>query len=504
MNKLFYGDNLKVLPLHVADDSVDLVYLDPPFQSGRDYNLLFSEKDGTESGAQIKAFEDTWKWDQEAIESFNDILLEGGPVADALHSLHSLLGHSDMMAYLVYMAPRLTQLLRVLRPGGSIYLHCDPTSSHYLKVLMDVVYGPGNFRSEIIWSYRRWPSPTLNYQHMHDVILYYVKDVGHYSPVFNVEYEEVSKTFLTRFKGKGNRLEKGATKKHPTEEETPGLPRRDVWDISIIAGSAKERLGYPTQKPEALLERIIRTSSKKGDLILDPFCGCGTTVAVAERYQRRWIGIDITHLAIALIKFRLLSAFGPQVFSNVNTIGEPSDIEGARALAAEDAHQFEHWALGLVGARASAHKKGADQGIDGSLYFMNSTQKGDIKRIVISVKSGANINVAMVRDLRGVVERDAAKGVAMGVLITLNDPTGPMRIEAASAGTWNSYFGKHPKIQILTVEGLLNGKKIECPLVNVTLKKAPKKEPEYYAPSLPFSEPEDANDEGDQEVEAED
>ncbi len=241
MNTLYYGDNLPVLRRYIKDESVDLVYLDPPFNSQRDYNILFAEQGGARSEAQLKAFKDTWYWDQEAALNYEEVVESGGRIAETMRGFRLLLGEGNMLAYLTMMAPRLVELRRVLKPSGSLYLHCDPTASHYLKLLLDAVFGEEHFRSEVIWSYRRWPTKTANYQHMHDVLLYYARGAN---PTFNTIYEPASESFLRRFKGKGNRLDPGATKKRPTDEETPGLPLRDVWEISIIAGSSKERLGY--------------------------------------------------------------------------------------------------------------------------------------------------------------------------------------------------------------------------------------------------------------------
>jgi len=471
-NLLYYGDNLYILRRYLKDESVDLIYLDPPFKSNQDYNVLFEEQNGSRSKAQIKAFEDTWRWDQEAAESFQLVVEGGGKVSQAMQAFRMLLGENDMLAYLSMMAPRLMELKRVLKPAGSIYLHCDPTASAHLRILMDSIFGPKGFQNEVIWSYRRWPSPSNHYQRMHDVILFYSKSPS--GPgTFNVEYEEGSPSYQKRFKGKTQMLDPvSKTRKITLEKESSGLARRDVWDISIIAGSSRERLGYPTQKPEKLLERIIHASSHEGDIVLDPFCGCGTAVAVSQRLQRQWIGIDITHLAITLIKHRLHDVFGDQ--AKYQVIGEPVSPPDAQTLAREDPYQFQWWALGLVGARPVAveQRKGADQGIDGRLYF-HDQPRGKTKQIVLSVKAG-HTSVAHVRDLRGVLEREQAD---IGVLITLQSPTAAMKREAASSGFYPSPWGKHPRLQVLTVAELLAGKRIDYPpsrQVNVTFKKASK------------------------------
>jgi site-specific DNA-methyltransferase (adenine-specific) len=252
-------------------------------------------------------------------------------------------------------------------------------------------------------------------------------------------------------------------------DESAGAPLSDIWtDIPPINSQAKERLGYPTQKPEALLARIITAASNEGDTVLDPFCGCGTTVAAAERLGRRWIGIDVTHLAIGLIKARMTDMFGDNL--DFKVVGEPTTVEDAETLAAADPYQFQFWALGLVGARPAEQKKGADRGIDGRLYFNEGV--GETKQLIISVKAG-HLTPAYVRDLRGVIEREGAQ---IGALISFATPTQPMRSEAAGAGFYESSgWGKFPRLQLLTVGELLAGKGIEYPRTrgaNVTYKKA--------------------------------
>ena len=474
-NTLYYGDNLDILRRYVPDESVDLVYLDPPFNSKATYNVLFGEQDGSQAAAQIKAFDDTWTWDQAAAQAYQETVEAGGKVSQAMQAFRMLLGDSNMLAYLSMMAPRLVELRRVLKPTGSIYLHCDPTASHYLKMLMDAVFGHRNFRNEIVWSYKRWPVNVPYFQRMHDTLLFYQKTD---SPqrTFNTLHVDRAKSTQKRWSDKKIRArhdETGARIPSISEEdESQGVPMRDVWTISIIAPSAKERLGYPTQKPEALLERVIQASSSEGDLILDPFCGCGTTVAVAERLNRRWIGIDITHLAIGLMKHRLRDAFGDEVEYEV--MGEPVSLPDAQALADSDPYQFQWWALGLVGARPVEPKKGADKGIDGRLYFHDDAG-GETKQVILSVKAG-HTGRSHMHELRGVVEREEAE---IGVLITMQEPTQPMRREAASAGFYHSpgWNTDHPRLQILTVAELLDGKGIDMPplrQVSTTYRKAPR------------------------------
>jgi len=462
-NQLYYGDNLDVLRQHIKGESVDLVYLDPPFNSNKDYNVLFAEHDGTQSAAQIKAFEDTWRWDEEAAARYDEVLQAGGNVAEAMQAFRLFLGTSDALAYLANMAPRLVELRRVLKPHGSIYLHCDATASHYLKMLMDAVFGPRNFRREIIWRsgwVSGFKSKANNWVRNHDVLLYYVVDRENFT--FNKELAyKPHEVGYERRGGGGNPL---------------GVAIDDVWDENAlyspwIKSFSKEKLGYMTQKPRALLERIIAVSSNQGDVVLDPFCGCGTTIEAAEALKRRWIGIDITQLAVTLIKHRLMALPGTHEMPRV--VGEPTVIDEAAALAQTDPYQFQWWTLGLVGARPVDEKKGADKGIDGRLFFNDDPASDKPKRIILSVKAG-HVTVSQVRDLVGVLEREKA---TIGVLISFEEPTKPMRQEAASAGFYTSPWGKHPRVQLLTVAELLGGKTIDYPRtagINQTFKQAPK------------------------------
>ncbi len=465
-NVLYYGDNLDVLRRHVKDESVDLVYLDPPFNSDQNYNVLFAAKDGKQAAGQIQAFEDTWRWDEAAAREYAETVEQGGRVSEVLQAFRMFLGTNDMLAYLTMMAPRLVELQRVLKPTGSLYLHCDPTASHYLKLLMDAVFGPGHFENEVIWYYRGGGVSKTRWGRRHDSLLFYSKGKEH---AFNVDdvrdpYSEESMERL-KYKAKSFRGDKVYDKYEPNPL---GKHPDDVWEMQPIMPSAKQRLGYPTQKPEHLLERIILASSNEGDLVLDPFCGCGTTVAVAQRLKRRWIGIDITHLAIGLIRHRLESAFGAA--AKYKVVGEPTSVEDAKVLAATDPYQFQWWALGLVGARG-VEKKGADKGIDGRLFW----HEGDDKthQLILSVKAG-KVQRSQVHELRGVVEREKAE---IGVLLSFDEPTRPMREDAASTGFYVSPWGKHPRIQLLTVEELLSGKGIDYPRptgANVTLRAAPR------------------------------
>jgi DNA modification methylase len=544
MNLLYYGDNLDVLRRHVNDESVDLVYLDPPFNSNASYNVLFAERDGARAASQIKAFEDTWRWDETAARACAEVIEGGGKVSEAMQAFRTFLGDSDMMAYLAMMAPRLVELRRALKRTGSIYLHCDQTASHYLKMLMDSIFRPENLRNEIIW--HRTLSKGLTTRALpanHDVIFGYQRTdeaTWHADQIFqpynpsaldektlekyslhdpdgrryqltsllnpnpdrpNLTYEFLGVTRVWRWTK--DRVQVAYDAGLVVQPKPGGVPRfkrylddqrgkplGDVWiDIPPLNSQAKERLGYPTQKPEVLLERIITLSSNEGDTVLDPFCGCGTTIAAAQKLGRRWIGIDITNLAISLIRHRLADTFGSA--AEYEVIGEPVSLPDAAQLARDDPYQFQWWALGLVGARPVEQKKGADKGIDGRIYF----HEGDTtktKQIILSVKAG-HVTVAHLRDLRAVLDREKAE---IGALICLEEPTVPMRKECASAGFCASPWGKHPRLQILTIEDLLTGKTINRPPAHtsVTFKRAPKAQLKVRETApMPFGEPDDPN-----------
>nr|MBA2680551.1 site-specific DNA-methyltransferase [Ktedonobacteraceae bacterium] len=417
-NALYYGDNLDVLRRHIKDDSIDLVYLDPPFNSAQNYNVLFQEQDGSRAAAQIKAFTDTWIWDQGADRAYREVVESGGKISQALQGLRMFLGQTNMLAYLAMMAPRLIELRRVMKPTASIYLHCDPTASHYLKMLMDAIFGPENYQSEIVWKRTNTHSDSKRWADVSDSILFYSKtDNFTWNPLF-VPYSNVHIESKYRFNdgdGKKYQLSDMTSpsprpnmmyewKGHPSPpngwrysletmteldrqkriwypdttakrprlkrylDEMPGALFGTVWtDIAPLNSRAQERLGYPTQKPEALLARIINASSNEGDVVLDPFCGCGTTIAASQKLNRQWIGIDITHIAISLIKTRLLDTYGQDIVKTYKVIGEPTTLPDAINLAADDKYQFQWWALGLVGARPMEQKNGADGGIDGRL-----------------------------------------------------------------------------------------------------------------------------------------
>jgi site-specific DNA-methyltransferase (adenine-specific) len=506
MNELYFGDNLAILREHIKDESVDLVYLDPPFNSAATYNKLFKSPTGDHSRAQIAAFEDTWQWGEQADEEFEDLRSRASPkVSEMMLALKRFLGENDVMAYLTMMASRLLELRRVLKPTGSLYLHCDPTASHYLKIVLDGVFGLENFRSEVVWKRTSAHSSAKRYGPVHDVLLFYSRGQAQR---WNQLYQPYDQTYLDEFythlddngrrwrrsdlTGAGTRrgetgnawrgidiTAKGRHWAYPPSvlskldrqgkihwpakaggmpmlkrylDEQPGVPLQDVWtDIRPMHNLSDERLGYQTQKPLALLDRIIQASSNPGDLVLDPFCGCGTAIESAHRLGRRWIGIDITNLAIDLVEDRLRRAF-PNI-QHVKVNGRPRDMDGARELAQRDRHEFEYWICSVVDARPFREKrKGADTGIDGMTYFVDDAKQ--TQKVLLSVKSGENVSVQMIRDLRGVLERERA---AIAWFVTLAEPTKPMEEEARKAGFYVTGRERLRRIQIITVEGLLNG-----------------------------------------------
>ena len=486
---LYFGDNLEILRKKIEDESFDLIYLDPPFNSNRNYNVLF--KEGIQdSPAQIKAFDDSWHWTRESKQTFDYLVTKTNEdISNLMLALEKMVGHNDMLAYLTMMTVRIIELRRVLKKTGSIYLHCDPTASHYLKIVLDVIFGKKNFVNEIIWNYgARATVRKSGFPNKHDTIFFYAKSSNYnFSPQYlgcykdnelkrynKVDEDGKKYALIKRIRSSTGEVYYGKT--YPKEE---GAPMIDVWDIPTMASTSKERLGYPTQKPESLLERIIKASSKEGDWILDPFCGCGTTVAVSEKLKRNWVGIDITSLAINLIKYRIKNQFSlgsKQIFVD----GLPTDLAGAKELFKKDPFEFEYWALDLINAMPAQSKskdnmRGADKGIDGIVTFHKNSVNGKLEygKAIIQVKGG-KVQRNQIATLKGDVDREKAEA---GVFITLEKPTKPMKSEAVDAGTFitpltNKF--EFPKIQILTVEELLLGKKPELPrgLVKDYYKKA--------------------------------
>lgn len=508
MNQLWFGDNLTILREEITNESVDLVYLDPPFNSNANYNVLFKTPQDEAASAQVEAFRDTWTWGNEAQWAIDEIMMNGGPVATIVHALHSALGESDMMAYLVMMAQRLSELRRVLRSTGSLYLHCDPTASHYLKIILDAVFGARNFRSEIIWKRTSAHSDArVGYGDVTDTILFF--SAGN-NPSWNRVYQPLDekhvaakytyrenngRLFSTRdlrspsprpnltytYKGypphpNGWSISKELMEKYDAEnrlyfpknadgrirlklylDEQKGQPLQNLWtDISPLNSQARERLGYPTQKPVALLKRILAASSREGDVILDPFCGCGTTVAAAQESGRDWIGIDVAYHAIRVIEDRLQSMPGNVAYS---LGGIPRDYESAKRLAEKDKYQFQWWANYLVGVQTMKEiKRGPDRGIDGQMYFMNGPRGWG--RVLTSVKGGQHVGSKDVREFKAVIDRERAE---MGLFICLNEPTRDMNTEAAAFGFVQTAHGHLPKLQIVSIAEWFRGKRPHLP-----------------------------------------
>jgi site-specific DNA-methyltransferase (adenine-specific) len=527
-NALYYGDNLKMLREHIADESVDLIYLDPPFNSKADYNLLFKEPKGQLSKAQIIVFEDTWHWSLEAEATYQEIVENAeANIVEMMRSFRQFIGANDVMAYLVMMCIRLVELRRVLKPTGSLFLHCDPTSGHYIKILLDTIFGKTQFRNEIVWCYKSRQNSKKYFSRKHDTIFFYSKTKDYYfdykanlqplSPNTIKKYKLRDEKGLYRLQGRGItgspiRSAKDVDPKWEIEHPEltvrdylkPGYPLEDYWYIDIINQSAKERLGYPTQKPEKLLERIIKAGSKKGQVVLDPFCGCGTANVVAQRLKRRWIGIDITHLAINLIKWRMKEMFGLEPKKDYLIHGEPTDLAGARELASQERYQFQWWAASLIQAKNYGDKKkGADTGIDAFLYYSDEWDKAKrnllTKRAIVQVKSG-HVQVKDIRDLAHVIDREKSD---IGILITLEEPSKQMIVEAAQMAFYHSegWNQDYARIQILTIEELLTGKKPDLPHSLSAHQKAPEAGDEEI--DLPFHDSDDDEDEEDEDQEDE-
>lgn len=546
MNTLYYGDNLHILRDYIGTETVDLIYLDPPFNSSRTYNVLFKDESGGEAEAQITAFEDTWHWNAATEAMYQALIMHGDiNISKMISALTDFMGKNQMTAYLVMMAMRLVELYRVLKPTGSLYLHCDPTASHYLKIVLDTIFGTLNFQNEICWKRTSSHSGSKRWGPIHDIILFYSKtDEYCWNPVYQNYSEEYLETFyrfsdskgryrLGDLTGAGTRtgdsgkswrgVEPTKTGRHwavpnktleklginfknlsvqekldildregliywPSKGKVPqfkrylnediGVPIVDViTDINPIAAQAAERLGYPTQKPGALLERILSASSNTGDVVLDPFCGCGTTIAAAEKLGRQWIGIDITHLSIALQKYRLKDSFGLVEKKDYNVIGEPEDLSSAYQLKEDDPYQFQWWALSLIKARplggtgGKQGKKGKDRGIDGVITFIDELE-GKPKQVLVQVKSG-KVKSGDIRDLRGTIERE---GAAMGVFITLENPSREMLSEAVAAGFYHSHGWNrdYPKLQIMNISELLDGGELKMPSATITFKQSDK------------------------------
>lgn len=534
MKSLYYGDNLDVLRNNIPSDSVDLCYIDPPFNSKRNYNQIYNNI-GKEDMAQAQAFVDTWTWDNSARNAFHEIINnESGRfsqrVTDLIRGLHLVLQEGSLLAYLVSMTVRLVEIHRVLKPTGSFYLHCDPTASHYLKLVLDAIFLPngGEYQNEIVWQRTNAHNVASKYfARLHDTVFYYTKSATY---TWNPEYSDFSPQQMKRYTKdpmtgrlvtgqdltmtgnlSRNFTWRGATpppnrgwalseeqleslweqgliltKKDGTPrldgrkvflDEKKGKPIGSVWsDIQRVGNTSSERLGYPTQKPEALLERIIKASSNEDDVILDAYCGCGTTISVAEKLKRNWIGIDITYQSVSLILRRLENQYGKDVVDKVMMNGIPRDFASAKALANKKddrlRKEFEKWAiLTYTNNRATVNdKKGADKGIDGTAYFLVG-RDNETAKVVFQVKSGTVGR----KDIAQFNSDRQRAGAELGIFITLEEPTKPMREEANSIGIYkHDVMGRsYPRIQIVTINEIVTDeKRMDIPLSFEVFKKA--------------------------------
>lgn len=542
VNKLYYGDNLEVLRKYIKDESIDLCYIDPPFNSKRNYNQIYNNL-GKEDQAQAQAFVDTWTWDNHANEALEEIQsnYQGkftSQTIDLIDGLTKVLGKGSLLAYLVSMTLRIVEIHRVLKSTGSFYLHCDPTASHYLKIVLDTVFCSqgGDYIAEITWERTSAHSDSKTFANTTDVIFLYSKRILMFNQQFKPYSEEYLKKYYKHQDGKGRFLDRDLTAgglsgggynydwkgikklwRCPIEtmqkyeeqnklyytrngtprlkqylEEMPGVPLTNLWnDIPPINSQASERLGYPTQKPEALLERIIKASSNKGDVILDAYCGCGTTIAVAERLERNWIGIDITYQSISLMLKRLEDSFGKNVLDKIELNGIPKDIESAKALATKPddrtRKEFEKWAvLTYSNNRAVINdKKGADKGIDAIAYFQGD--KDNREKIIFQVKSG-NVKSGDIRDLQGTM---TLQGAALGIFITLKPPSKDMIQTAKSAGIYRSPYRSQSvdKIEIVTVQEILEQKKRLDVILTFEVLKAAEKQRETQGQQMSLDIP---------------
>jgi DNA modification methylase len=565
-NFLFYGDNLEVLRKHIKDETVDLCYVDPPFNSQRNYNQIYNNI-GTEDAALAQAFTDTWIWDDIAIAGYEEIIDNAHgrftpQTVELIKGLRSVLREGSLLAYVVSLTLRITEIQRVLKKEGSFYLHCDPTASHYIKLVLDGIFCSkgGDFKNEIVWKRTTAHSDTKQglkrYGKIHDVIFFYSKSR---KPTFNTQYVPYEQSYIeshyhniepltnrryrtgdltgnkpggdTEFlwqvkrpSGNGSRWQADLTDEYKTPQpgfeykgvppyarrywayskdnlieyetqgrlihtdsgmpeykryldEMPGMPLQDIWtDINPLNSQANERLDYPTQKPLTLLERIIRSGSNEGDVVLDAYCGCGTTIDAAQKLKRKWIGIDITYQSIAVILGRLEKTYGKAFVNSIVQNGIPRDMNSAIALSKKKddrlRKEFEKWAvLTYTNNRAVINdKKGADGGIDGRAYF--KVGKKDNAKIIFQAKSGG-VDRGDIAKLRGDMEKENA---ALAVFITLEPWTKPMAQDAKAAGPYkHEEMGKsYDRISIVTIEELLAGKRLEIPMSMEVLKAAQK------------------------------
>jgi site-specific DNA-methyltransferase (adenine-specific) len=551
MNRLFFGDNLVVLREKIANETADLIYLDPPFNSNAEYNLLYGTRRGGPSQSQSHVFQDTWKWGADAQRALEETAKRHLAAGSLLDSFNRVFPRSNMMAYLAMMGVRLIELHRVLKSSGSLYLHCDATAGAYLKVLLDAIFGTQCFRNEITWKRRVGFSSAVHESRRFgvctDTLLFYSKsDASQFTPQYNLEdpeYQEYVKERFTyrdhngrffqptslvnpaprpnlvyEYKGYSpppngwmisrEKMEKwdeegriyfpkdkkGRLRRKSYADELKGMPIQNLWlDIPEINSQAQERLGYPTQKPVALLERVINASSKKGDLVLDPFCGCGTAIEAAQKLERSWIGIDVTYLAIHVIEARLVKVFGSSIKESYQLFGRPEDAHDAKALAARDWLEFQKWAVMVLGGLPK-DKPGADGGIDGIIRY-HRVGIEQPNRAVVSVKGGLHVGVDAIHKLKSVVQREKAE---LGVLVCLDKPTPAMVAEAASEGEVGTKSRRVPRLQIVSIDMLFTSDPVRLPgmldppeavpysMVNIKSKRSKRRDPHQTELLLPI------------------
>ena len=527
MNHLYYGDNLKIMQQRMPKEYVDLIYLDPPFNSKKNYNLMYRTMTGKPVPEQADAFCDTWEMDPEKEELARTmpVLMREYGIEDYyvefwrlwMKALKDTQPH--LLAYLIYMVQRLLHMRVILKSTGSIYLHCDPTASHYIKVMMDAIFHHSNFRNEIIWKRTSAHGSAKRFGPVHDVILFYTKSDRYTWNRVSQPYDETYIDAFYRHKDQGGRFRLGDltgagvrsgesgqpwkgvdptdSGRHWAVPAVPGLSPAEIngmtvqerldalqqrgliyWppkgsipqfrryldpkkgvavqdvitDINPLSPHAEERLGYPTQKPITLLDRIIRASSNEGQVVFDPFCGCGTTIYAAEKNKRQWIGCDIAILSVRLVTDTLTTKYRLVEGVHFEVDGIPESVEEAEALFKRDPHQFQHWIVERVHGFPTQQRSG-DRGIDGKLFF---DSRDGAPEMVLSVKGG-KIRPTDLRDLRGVLERE--ENAVMAGFLSLQEPTKAMREEAAKAGMYHADDDhSYPRIQLLTVREIFRGK----------------------------------------------
>lgn len=474
------GDNLYEMR-KFPDACVDLIATDPPFNSKRDYFVPYRDEQGNEPASLVKAFTDTWIWGPAAEQTSEELICDvGGKIGETIYGLQQFLDETTMMAYLTMMAARIVEMHRILKPTGSFYLHCDPTASHYLKIIIDAIFGYKHFQNEIVWHYGKWTNVASQFQRNHDILFFYSKSENYtFNKLFNItelqaaNYERGWHTnrvdgkrqliVYDREKAKA-KIESGEYEKIVDRTDKKGTALSDGWnDIPILNSQAKERAGYPTQKPIALYKRIIQASSNEGYLVLDPFCGCGTTLMAAEELNRRWLGIDLTYLATGAVKFQV-EKFFPQLKDSVTITGTPENAQTALQLARTDPTGFEEWCVTHVLKFKSNPKKVADGGIDGTYKFPIGKVKGRqaYGKMVAQIKGG-NFTLDQIRAFRTAMENTQAD---LGIFVVTKQPTQGMLNEALKAGTWKHplWDMEYPRLQIYQVQDYFESTEPKIPV----------------------------------------